>query len=74
MKKNLLIAFMGSLVIGSLVAHDHHHLSKEKLVEMVTILLEQKAHYKAELEKAQHKLDHKHRVHELEKALECLLK
>lgn len=68
--------FFASVLVGSsvAVAHDVHHLSKEQLAVIAVNVLEQNKLLRAELDKLKHKLDDKHRVHELEKAIIHLLK
>lgn len=50
--------------------HAYQNFSKEELVDMVGILLQQNTHLKHELKKANVELPEKHAVHRLEKELE----
>jgi uncharacterized small protein (DUF1192 family) len=71
--KNSFLAFV--FICSSVaIAHDIHNLPKEQLAIIAVNVLEQNALLRKELDKLKHKLDDKHRVHELEKAIIHLLK
>ncbi len=71
--KNIFLALV-FICSSAAIAHEIHKLSKEQLAVIAVNVLEQNKLLRAELDTLKHKLDDKHRVHELEKAIIHLLK